>query len=407
MLFPARPAVAKNLPGLVQLLAALRRLSPSHEDVQLALVGGTHEEAVDEAAIVEAQVSEAMAAADLDARDVVRIPSQPAPVIAALLRGALAYVGLQKFEPFGIGVAEAMAVGAPVVVSKRAGIVAWLEGECAVVVDPDAPEAAAQALAELLGDGPRLARMLTSAHDAVQRAFTWPRSAELLEAMLDEVVASWPHRGSDRSERAFHRLTPAFRGDLPAIQPRHRQAASRLLPRLIAARSRCPDDERLIVAIGGESGSGKSEVATVLSLLLRAEGLKSVSIPGDAYFRRQPAKNHRQRLSAHSNGTLEAYLGSPEEIDYARLDALLQAARSRATSTVQCPSDSRAEGGRRYERVPLSLEGVDVVIIEFTWAMALETPALRLFLEGGHADDPEAVERRNFNETENYICINA
>ena len=69
--------------------------------------------------------------------EVLFIPNQKWQTLSALARQSLFYVGLQLMEPFGMSVAEAMAAGAPVMISKAAGITKWLtQGENAIIVDP-------------------------------------------------------------------------------------------------------------------------------------------------------------------------------------------------------------------------------------------------------------------------------
>ncbi|HWU89433.1 MAG TPA: glycosyltransferase, partial [Kofleriaceae bacterium] len=125
----ARLAETKNIPGVVALLGEARALAPARfAGVALAVVGGSPEPREPEELAVEAKIEAAMAWYGLTRREVVRVPAQPWPVVAQLLRQALCYVGMQHFEPFGMGAAEALAVGAPVLVSERAGIARVLEG---------------------------------------------------------------------------------------------------------------------------------------------------------------------------------------------------------------------------------------------------------------------------------------
>ena len=65
-------------------------------------------------------------------------------------------------EPFGLVVAEAMAVGTPVAVTDRGGVRDYVEdGVQGRLLPPQEPDAWAQAIAELLADPDRLARMGT------------------------------------------------------------------------------------------------------------------------------------------------------------------------------------------------------------------------------------------------------
>ena len=46
--------------------------------------------------------------------------------------------------------------------------------------------------------------------------------------------------------------------------------------------------DRLTIAISGESGSGKTEICALLSLILPKEGFQAAIVPGDAFFLRPP-----------------------------------------------------------------------------------------------------------------------
>ncbi|HWU86406.1 MAG TPA: hypothetical protein VN253_04000, partial [Kofleriaceae bacterium] len=159
----------------------------------------------------------------------------------------------------------------------------------------------------------------------------------------------------------------------------------------VAARAR----RRLVVAIGGESGAGKTEIAHCLGVALRRHELRSALLPGDVFFRLPPSANHEARLAADRAGGLADYIGPPREIDLAALDHALAEASDPRTTAILCPSDSRSLLGRRYARVPLDLSQRQVVFVDLTYSMLLDTPALRIFLESDYMQRRESIRRRN------------
>src|SRR4051812_47217530 len=179
----------------------------------------------------------------LDRDDVRRIPAQSWPVVAQLVRHSLFYVGMQHFEPFGMGAAEALAVGAPVLLSRRAGIARAIERasepvpgagpprSCAVLVDPTDPHGAARGLIAALDAPDELARMARAGRRLAREAFSWPNGAARLTGLLDRLVAQG---GADRRRaRGQHRLASAWRGDRPRLRAEHAGAPQQPLPRVL------------------------------------------------------------------------------------------------------------------------------------------------------------------------------
>jgi mannosylfructose-phosphate synthase len=396
-----RLAETKNIPGVVALLGEARALAPARlAGVALAVVGGNAAPSEPEEFAVQAAIEAAMARHGLDRRDVVRISSQHWTVVSQLLRQALFYAGMQHFEPFGMGAAEALAVGTPVLLSRRAGISRMLEGEppCAVLVDPANPREAARQLIAVLENPSELARMTAAGRVLARAAFSWPASAAKLAALLDRLVvgaATGPPMRR-RPRRGQHRLASSWRGDQPRIKSQHAWSAEQLIPWILDAQhAALRADQRLIVAIGGESGTGKTEIAHCLAIALRRHHLWSALVPGDVFFRLPPAANHEARLAAARAGRLADYLGPPREIDLDALDDALAEATDPSTRAILCPSDCRALAGRRYPRIPLDLTSAQVVLVDLTYAMLLDAPTLRIFLESDHLARREALERRH------------
>jgi len=166
VLYVGRADPYKNLPGLVDAFARLRRLVPF--EVRLRLIGPRdprYPEAGRRAAELgiasDIEWSGYLAGADLvrayQQADVFALPS--------------------FYEGFGLTVLEAMACGTPVVCGDRSSL-PEVAGSAAVLVNPADPEAIAQALRRVLTD-PELAATLRQ--QGLQRAaqFSWEQTARL------------------------------------------------------------------------------------------------------------------------------------------------------------------------------------------------------------------------------------
>ncbi|WP_433050916.1 glycosyltransferase family 4 protein [Dactylosporangium sp. CS-033363] len=111
--------------------------------------------------------------------------------LAALFRGAAAYVCCSRYESFSLPCLEAMASGTPVVATRNTGVLEYArDGENALLADVgDVPALAAQA-ARVLDDAPLAARLreggLTTAD-----AYSWDVIVGRLEAAYRAAAGAW------------------------------------------------------------------------------------------------------------------------------------------------------------------------------------------------------------------------
>jgi glycosyltransferase involved in cell wall biosynthesis len=110
--------------------------------------------------------------------------------LAVILRRATALVAPSRAEGFGLPVAEAMAVGTPVICSDIPAL-AEVAGDAAVLVPPGDDAALADAIRDLLGDDAAL-RKLSEAGRARAVAFNWDdvarRAWQLYQDVLEQAA---------------------------------------------------------------------------------------------------------------------------------------------------------------------------------------------------------------------------
>ncbi len=148
----------KNLDGL---LAAYEQLSSPPPLVVVGIRGRGHESLQSAAARSGGRV---VVTGWIESRD-----------LAALYRGAHAFVFASKYEGFGFPVLEAMSVGVPVA-SSNATSLPELVGDAALTFDPAQPTAIADAMRRIIDDGTLRTRLIERGR---QRAtmFTWAECA--------------------------------------------------------------------------------------------------------------------------------------------------------------------------------------------------------------------------------------
>ncbi|MEA2014737.1 MAG: glycosyltransferase [Thermodesulfobacteriota bacterium] len=396
---------AKNVPGVVKLFGEAMRLDHRLMDgIKLVLVGGSPGDPLPEEVSVEKHVADSIEEYSLTNDNIVRLPSQPWSVLAILAHHCLSYIGVQFMEPFGMGVAEAMAASAPVVVSMKAGITKWIkDGRDAVVVDPTDPCGAARKMIGMMGKDGELKKIASKGHALALEIFNWRtigiRQGDIIDSLCRGETpggtAGGGIRQRKRGGRAYHRATFAWRGDPPEIRPRHERAAKGLFPYIMEqASDSLRRERRAIVVLSGESGAGKTEIAEYLRYLLRSKRLQGVTISGDAFFKLAPEANYQARLEAYSKWELKEYVG-PDEVDLDRLDSILGDAADREVNEVFVPSDCRRLGSRRYARVPVSLAGVDVVLVDLTYGLVLKNTTMKIFIESDYRKRTAAMKKRN------------
>lgn len=135
------------------------------------------------------------ALADSPARDrIVHLDYLDRTGLQAALRGAEALLFPSWLEGFGLPALEAMASGAPVVLSRTSSL-PEVGGDAALYVQPDDPSSIAAAILRLANDA-ALRRMLAQAGLARARRFRWSEAAAATAGVLRR-AADLPHAQPD------------------------------------------------------------------------------------------------------------------------------------------------------------------------------------------------------------------
>jgi uridine kinase len=149
-------------------------------------------------------------------------------------------------------------------------------------------------------------------------------------------------------------------------------------------------NRRLTATVAGESGSGKSETAATTAEELEKQGIKTVILGQDDYFKLPPKSNAAKRR---------------EDIDWVgmgevRIDLLNQHLREAKEGAREIIKPLVFFDEDRIGQETLSLEGVDVVIAEGTYATALLEADVRAFINATYHGTLEHRRQRARDETE-------
>lgn len=173
-------------------------------------------------------------------------------------------------------------------------------------------------------------------------------------------------------------MTPANREGHPA----HRELAVALIAEMTSAHALGQQASRTVIAVAGESGSGKSVTAVCLAQELSWCGHVAEVVHQDDYFLRTPAANHAHRVADLSSV-------GPQEVDFDRLRAHIAAFR-RGENGVAAPRvDYAADCFDTHQR---DFRPVRILVVDGTYVLANVDADIRVFLE---ATSDDTRERRN------------
>ena len=160
---------------------------------------------------------------------------------------------------------------------------------------------------------------------------------------------------------------------------------ARSLASMVIDRLRLPRDARVVIAVAGESGSGKSTTASSLGRELSTRGVSAGLIHQDDYFLRPPRTNHEYRL-------LDLRHVGPHEVNLellqSHVDAFLAGRDGVEGPAVDYPAN-------RFVTRHLDFSALQVLIVEGTYVFRLRGIDARIFLDATHEDTKERRRARN------------
>jgi uridine kinase len=166
-----------------------------------------------------------------------------------------------------------------------------------------------------------------------------------------------------------------MRGDRILVERHHRNAAQIIVDKLLTEIT-C-SERKYIITVGGESGSGKSEVAAAIADALKERGILTAILQQDDYFVYPPKTNDLTRRKDIN------WVG-PKEVRLDLLDTNLMDIRE-GRDKINKPLVIYDED--RIDSETINFDPVRVVVAEGTYTSMLKNADIRVFID------------RDFNDT--------
>jgi uridine kinase len=178
-------------------------------------------------------------------------------------------------------------------------------------------------------------------------------------------------------------------GDKIVVKPHHTSAAKEIFA-LIETRVA---GKRSAITIAGQSGSGKSEIASELAKCFEGIGIRSFIFQQDDYFVYPPKTNHRKRIEDINHvGTTEVKL----EL----LEKHVQAFKDAPDEALEKPLVIFEED--RISSETVSFEGLSLVIVEGTYTTLLKNADERVFIDRTYHDTRAARTERSREKIDEF-----
>lgn len=155
--------------------------------------------------------------------------------------------------------------------------------------------------------------------------------------------------------------------DVLLITDKHRSVAAEIVSEILDKR-----EDKFVVAISGESGSGKSELTHVVAKELRKKGIFAKPIHIDNYYNTHPLERMAYRLE---NGIKESV--GMQEYRWDLVNRTIDDFKNDRKSTMPCV-DLVTE---QVDELTTDFKGIDMIIIDGLYAINAEQVNLRIFIE--------------------------
>jgi uridine kinase len=156
-------------------------------------------------------------------------------------------------------------------------------------------------------------------------------------------------------------------GDVLLIAEKHQEAAAGILEKVLKGVK-----PKMVIAISGESGSGKSELSHVLAKLLRTNGIMTKVMHIDNYYRILPLERKDWRI----NNGIENVVGYGE-YDWDTIYRNIADFKNDRPTTMPCV-DLVTE---QVDQLTTDFKGIDALVIDGLYAIKTDGVDFRVFID--------------------------
>ncbi|MBT3208981.1 MAG: uridine kinase [Bacteroidetes bacterium] len=177
-------------------------------------------------------------------------------------------------------------------------------------------------------------------------------------------------------------------GDVLLITEKHEKAAKAIFDKIIAEKK-----EKFIIAISGESGSGKTELAHVLAKLFKEKGIRAKPLHIDNYYKIHPLERTEWRIK----NIIENVVGFGE-YDWEEINKNIEDFGKGKKSTMPCIDIVTDQ----VDMLTSDFGNVDMLIIDGLYAIETDAANLRIFIELTYHETKKAQQKRGKEPQNEY-----
>jgi uridine kinase len=185
--------------------------------------------------------------------------------------------------------------------------------------------------------------------------------------------------------------SPHMKGDILNKDDNHRKAANQIVDLILKDIQKA--NSKFVITVAGESGAGKSEIASFIADTFKKHKIKSCIFGQDDYFYLPPKTNSRQREKDIS------WVGM-QEVNLELLNQNILDFVKGNTTIIKPLVDFNAD---KIEEETANLERITVLIVEGTYTTSLNNINCKIFIDRNKMDTIESRGKRAREKQDNFL----